>query len=89
MCPLLLNRHVIKQLLGRKVGWHDLAFFDPVMYESLRQLVLHGETKEDAAVMFTSMDLTFSIELSAEEVRTAAARFLAATRSQTEFVPVG
>lgn len=25
---------------GVQVSWHDLAFFDPVMYESLRQLTV-------------------------------------------------
>ena len=39
------DRHVLKYLLGRKVRFHDLAFFDPVIYESLRQLVLDAENK--------------------------------------------
>jgi hypothetical protein len=67
MIALLLNRHVIKYILGRKVGWHDLAFFDPVMYESLRQLVLDTEIK-DGSSMFSSLDLTFCVEMSPEEV---------------------
>jgi len=67
ICPLYLNRHVLKYLLGRKIGWHDLAFFDPVMYESLRQIVHDSETKGDASQMFTAMDLTFSVELSQDE----------------------
>ena len=45
LCPLFLNRHVIKFLLSRKVRFHDLAFFDPVIYESLRQLVVDSENK--------------------------------------------
>ena len=68
MCPLFLNRHVMKFILGRKIGWHDLAFFDPVMYESLRQLVVDSETNKDASLMFAALDLTFSVELSPEEV---------------------
>ena len=67
MCPLFLNRHVIKYILGRKIGWHDLAFFDPVMYESLRQLVVDSETK-DASLLFTALDMNFCMELCAEEV---------------------
>ena len=67
MFPLFMNRHVIKYILGRKIGWHDLAFFDPVMYESLRQLVLDSETK-DASFMFTQLELTFCVELGPEEV---------------------
>ncbi len=45
LCPMFLNRHVIKYLLGRRVRFHDLAFFDPVIYESLRQLVIDAESK--------------------------------------------
>ena len=67
LIPLLLNRHVIKYILGRKISWHDLAFFDPVMYESLRQLILDAETK-DGSLVFSALDLTFSVELSPEEV---------------------
>lgn len=67
MCPLFLNRPVLKYILGRKIGWHDLAFFDPVMYESLRQLVIDSETK-DASLMFTALDMNFCVDLCAEEV---------------------
>ena len=52
---------------GRKINWHDLAFFDPVMYESLRQLILDAE-KSDSTSMFQALDLTFSVESGAEEV---------------------
>ena len=45
LCPLYFNRHVLKFLLGRRVRFHDLAFFDPVIYESLRQLVIDAENK--------------------------------------------
>ena len=65
---MFLNRHVLKYILGRKIGWHDLAFFDPVMYESLRQLVLDAENK-DASLLFTALDMNFYVELCAEEVR--------------------
>uniref|UniRef100_A0AAR2J8U3 E3 ubiquitin-protein ligase UBR5 n=1 Tax=Pygocentrus nattereri TaxID=42514 RepID=A0AAR2J8U3_PYGNA len=66
LCPITLNRHVIKVLLGRKVNWHDFAFFDPVMYESLRQLIRHSQTGEAEAV-FAAMDLAFAIDLCKEE----------------------
>ncbi|KAG8228758.1 hypothetical protein J437_LFUL008199 [Ladona fulva] len=66
LCPIFLNRHVIKCILGRPVRFHDLAFFDPVIYESLRQLVLDAETK-DSSSLFSSLDLSFSIDLCAEE----------------------
>ena len=32
-------------MLGRKCRFHDLAFFDPVIFESLRQLVIDAENK--------------------------------------------
>ncbi|GFO10305.1 E3 ubiquitin-protein ligase ubr5 [Plakobranchus ocellatus] len=66
ICPLFLNRHVLKCILDRRIGWHDLAFMDPVMYESLRSLVEDAETK-DANLIFTALDLTFCVELCAEE----------------------
>lgn len=43
LCPIQLSRHVIKYILGRSVRWHDLAFYDPQMYESLRKMVLDAE----------------------------------------------
>merc|ERR1712128_112259 len=67
LCPLFLNRHVIKYMLGRKVRFHDLAFFDPVIYESLRQLVVDAENKETSQQLFSALELTFSIDLSPEE----------------------
>ena len=51
LCPLFLNRHVIKFILGRKVRFHDLAFFDPVIYESLRQLVVDAENKVNILIL--------------------------------------
>lgn len=49
-----------------QVNWHDFAFFDPVMYESLRQLIRHSQTEEAEAV-FAAMDLAFAIDLCKEE----------------------
>ena len=69
ICPLFLNRHVIKHLLGRGVRWTDLAFFDPIMFESLRKLVFDSETSGNSASMFESLDLYFSVEIPLEEVR--------------------
>uniref|UniRef100_A0A673UKV9 Ubiquitin protein ligase E3 component n-recognin 5 n=2 Tax=Suricata suricatta TaxID=37032 RepID=A0A673UKV9_SURSU len=66
LCPITLNRHVIKVLLGRKVNWHDFAFFDPVMYESLRQLILASQSS-DADAVFSAMDLAFAVDLCKEE----------------------
>lgn len=66
LCPIFLSRHVLKSILNRPIRFHDLAFFDPVVYESLRQLVVDAETK-DSNSMFAALDLTFSIDLNPEE----------------------
>uniref|UniRef100_UPI00358E0F24 E3 ubiquitin-protein ligase UBR5-like isoform X5 n=1 Tax=Myxine glutinosa TaxID=7769 RepID=UPI00358E0F24 len=66
LCPITLNRHVIKVILGRKVNWHDFAFFDSVTYESLRQLILAAQGS-DADNVFKAMDLMFSMDLNKEE----------------------
>ncbi|ESO86003.1 hypothetical protein LOTGIDRAFT_129991 [Lottia gigantea] len=66
ICPLFLNRHVLKYILGRKIAWHDLAFFNSVTYESLRTLVEDAETK-DSSLIFSALDLIFCVELCPEE----------------------
>ncbi|XP_071962133.1 E3 ubiquitin-protein ligase UBR5-like [Antedon mediterranea] len=66
ICPLSLNRHVIKFIIGRKIGWHDLAFFDPILYESLRQLIVDSQ-REDSGVILSTIELYFCIELSKDE----------------------
>eukprot|EP00794_Sanderia_malayensis_P011765 gene11765-12982_t len=66
LSPMSFNRHVIKYLLGKQVNWHDLAFLDPTLYESLRQLIQDSQ-RPDAKEYFESLDLTFCIELSTEE----------------------
>ncbi len=73
LCPIYLNRHVIKFLLGRKVRFHDLAFFDPVIYESLRQLVVDAENK----VSFFSLLPRISVTISASFQETSAQLFSA------------
>lgn len=65
LCPLSFNRHVIKMILGRPVQWHDLAFFDPALFDSLRHLVLEADRQNEA--LFTQLDLTFVIDLLVEE----------------------
>ena len=60
-CPLHLCRPVIKYMLGRQIRWHDLAFLDPTMYESLRGLLADTELK-DAAQILSALDLTFTVD---------------------------
>lgn len=66
LCPMFLNRHVLKYILNRPVRFHDLAFFDPVVYESLRQLVVDAE-HGDSQPLFAALDLNFSLQLCEEE----------------------
>jgi len=67
LCPLFLNRHVLKYLLGRTIKFHDLAFFDPVVYESFRQLLTDLETTADSKEYLNSLELCMSIDLCEEE----------------------
>lgn len=55
--PLFLQRHVLKYILGRTIRFHDLAFFDPVVYESLRQLVT--EASKNQGSLLSTLDLNF------------------------------
>jgi E3 ubiquitin-protein ligase EDD1 len=55
--PLPLCRHVLKHILGREIRWHDLAFFDITLFESLRQLVVASELGDN----LTSYALTFEV----------------------------
>eukprot|EP00045_Choanoeca_perplexa_P017341 m.249252 g.249252 ORF g.249252 m.249252 type:complete len:2302 (+) comp17511_c0_seq1:143-7048(+) len=61
--PLRLSRHVLKYLLGREVAFHDLAFFDPAVYEAQRQLL--NDYKE-AGDDFEDLDLCFTVKLRPE-----------------------
>lgn len=58
LLPIFLQRHVLKYILGRQIRFHDLAFFDPIVYESLRQLVKDSQTKNGAQVL-QSLELNF------------------------------
>ena len=57
--PLPLCRHILKIIIGRKISWHDLAFFDSVLYENLRQLVVDAEQNP---ALVEKYDLTFELE---------------------------
>ncbi|XP_022696858.1 E3 ubiquitin-protein ligase UBR5-like isoform X3 [Varroa jacobsoni] len=69
LCPIPLSRHVLKYILNRRIGWHDLAFFDPVLYESLRQILFEaGDNKDNnKEEVIAALDLTFTIDLGQEE----------------------
>ena len=48
-------------MLGRQIRWHDLAFLDPTMYESLRGLLADTELK-DAGQILSALDLTITVD---------------------------
>jgi len=58
LLPLFLQRHVLKYILGRKIKFHDLAFFDPALYESFRQIIQNAQTKEGEETI-NRMELCF------------------------------
>ncbi|GAB0097413.1 E3 ubiquitin-protein ligase hyd [Sergentomyia squamirostris] len=64
--PLFLQRHVLKYILGRPIRFHDLAFFDPVIYESLRHLIKDSQSKNGVSIL-NSLELNFVIDLCPEE----------------------
>ncbi|XP_037950085.1 E3 ubiquitin-protein ligase hyd isoform X2 [Teleopsis dalmanni] len=66
LLPLFLQRHVLKYILGRKIKFHDLAFFDPVIYESFRQL-LNNAHSNDGEEVINRMEIFFVIDLMKEE----------------------
>ncbi|XP_063690395.1 E3 ubiquitin-protein ligase UBR5-like isoform X2 [Bolinopsis microptera] len=57
--PLPMCRHVLKVIIGKKISWHDLAFFDSVLYENLRQLVIDAEQNPGQIEKY---ELTFELE---------------------------
>lgn len=67
LCALYFNRHVIKYILRKKIAWHDLAFFDHDLFESLRVMVNEAESRRDPDSYFQALDLRFCIDLSVEE----------------------
>ncbi|XP_011188197.2 E3 ubiquitin-protein ligase hyd isoform X1 [Zeugodacus cucurbitae] len=66
LLPLFLQRHVLKFILGRKIKFYDLAFFDPIIYESFRQLILNAQS-DDGEATILRMELFFVIDLMKEE----------------------
>ena len=49
-----------------QISWHDLAFFDPSVYESLRKMILDSR-EPNGAELLSALGLTFAVTLSAEE----------------------
>jgi E3 ubiquitin-protein ligase EDD1 len=67
--PLHFSRHVLKFLLGRELGFHDLAFFDSTQYEALRQvLAVHGASQEGLEAMALSFRVALPAALGGVEV---------------------
>ena len=53
-------------LSPHQISWHDLAFFDAGVYESLRKMILDSR-EANGAELLASLGLTFAVTLSAEE----------------------
>ena len=49
-----------------QICWHDLAFFDPALYETLRQLLVTARAP-DAEAQFEALELTFRVGIPEEE----------------------
>uniref|UniRef100_A0A8R1XPM3 UBR-type domain-containing protein n=1 Tax=Onchocerca volvulus TaxID=6282 RepID=A0A8R1XPM3_ONCVO len=63
--PLHLCRHVLKFILGRPINWFDLAFYDPVLFESMRTLIFNeGLTRPE---QINSLYLTFEVAVPEQE----------------------
>ena len=49
-----------------QIHWHDFAFYDPVMYDSLRQLIVEAQ-KPSGVQHLEGLHLTFQVQLREEE----------------------
>ena len=49
-----------------QIHWHDFAFYDPVMYDSLRQLIVEAQ-QPSGAQHLEALQLTFQVQLRDEE----------------------
>ena len=54
---------MLKYLVGRRLAWHDLAFLDGPLYESLHFLL-----PLEPPAMVDSLDLYFCVQLAPQEV---------------------
>uniref|UniRef100_A0A7E4ZWY5 E3 ubiquitin-protein ligase UBR5 n=1 Tax=Panagrellus redivivus TaxID=6233 RepID=A0A7E4ZWY5_PANRE len=71
--PLQLARHVLQFTLGQPLTWYDCAFFDPVIFDSVRALVYNEEINHaQGDTFYESLCLTFMASSTEKE----GARFL-------------
>ena len=49
-----------------QIVWHDFAFYDPHMYESLRQMIINARSPDGQANL-SELQLTFQVQLREEE----------------------
>lgn len=57
--PIQFDRHVYKYILGRELGYHDMAFYDVELYEQFRNMIV---TARDVPETFSeTYDLSFVI----------------------------
>lgn len=67
--PIQLARHVLKFILGKPLNWYDLAFFDPALFDSMRQL-LYDESTGNAHPhdFYEMLALNYTVTFSEKEV---------------------
>lgn len=58
--PIQFDRHVLKFILGREIGWHDMAFYDMTMYDTLRQWIANVHKRPEE---LQYVDQTFRVGL--------------------------
>ena len=65
--PLCLTRATVKYILGHARNWSDFAFHDPLMFETLRKLIVDCETALTDNEL-ADLCLYFAADLPKEEV---------------------
>ena len=54
-------RTSVRVCLCAQINWHNFAFYDPVMYDSLRQLVVEAQ-QPTGAQHLEALQLTFQVQ---------------------------
>ena len=66
VCVCLCVRVCTCVCWSAQIHWHDFAFYDPVMYDSLHELVVEAQ-QPTGAQHLEALQLTFQVQLRDEE----------------------
>ena len=66
VCVCLCVRVCTCVCWSAQIHWHDFAFYDPVMYDSLHQLVVEAQ-QPTGTQHLEALQLTFQVQLRDEE----------------------